>query len=428
MNNKGTQALFCSDVSVVKGVANDALLSVSTTDIEGVKKLGLPLNKILPPMVDLPWDRADQTFKRSGGGRNSLSYKLLTVALLILMPLQTFLSLFSVLSSKLGFHPVYRGEVINCIKNSDLVISHSDENFKETATSLPLNPYWAITWWSMMFFRTVDVMVARSFHKPVVMFPNSVGPFKTLIGRFLAKLSLNSCDYLLIRDPISYDIVHRLGVRSTKVLTYDTALLFDNADMFAHRLNVSSVPTVGVAAGVYSNSMSRHDVENYIQAHAQALDITIEKHGVKVAFIPHYISGFSGDDIDISKRILEKMKNQQSAQLIITENVGEFKTLLSEMSIVISSKMHPAILAVTSFVPVLSIVYDHKQSGFFQRLEMADYTLDIRNVCYDNLFLKIDQTWAQKNQLMKQLEAQIPIWQNSVRSLIQRTVRLYIKK
>jgi hypothetical protein len=52
MNNKGTQALFASDVSIIKEVDRDADVSVSTTDIDGVNKMKLPLNRVLSPRVD----------------------------------------------------------------------------------------------------------------------------------------------------------------------------------------------------------------------------------------------------------------------------------------------------------------------------------------------------------------------------------------
>lgn len=425
MNNKGTQALFASDVSVVKEVDKEADVSVSTTDISGVTKMKLPLSKVLSPMVDLPYDRADQTSKTLGFGRNSVKYKLLTLSLLVLMPIQTLLSFFSVLSCKVGLKPLYRGEVVEKIRASDIVISHSDESFKETASSLPLSPVWAVTWWSMLFSRMLEVMVARSFHKPVVLFPNSVGPFRTGIGRFMAKVSLNSFDYLLIRDPISYGIVEKMGLKSTRVLTYDTALLFDQQSSISPSLTLPSDLVIGVSAGVYSNSMSKHDVENYITAHAQALDAAIEKHGFTVAFLPHYISGFSGDDLEISKKISAQMKNKEHTNIIVTESAPEFKALLNRMNMVISSKMHPAILAVSGFVPVLSIVYDHKQTGFFQRLDMTHCTLDIKEVSTEHLISKIESTWSQQAQLTAALAKQIPLWQKNVRSVMKKVVSQY---
>ena len=423
MNNKGTQALFSSDVSVIREIASDASISVSTTDVEGVKKLGLPLTKVLPPMVDIPYDRADQISKSLGLGRSGFSYKWLSIAALLLMPIQTVLTLFSIMLGKMGVKSPYRGEVIDRVKTSNLVISHSDENFKETASSLPLNPYWTLTWWSMLVSRTLEIMVARSFGKPVIMFPNSVGPFRTWIGRFLSRLSLNSCEYVLIRDPISYTIVDKLGIHSPKILTYDTALLFNESGELTTR--DFHHPVIGVSPGVYSNSLSKSEVQKYIVGHARALDTAIEKYGFHVIFLPHYISGFSNDDVDFSKFIIEKMKNKPQTRMIITENVAEFKLLLDQMDMVISSKMHPAILAATGHVPVLCVVYDHKQTGFFQRLDMMDCTLDIHDVSYERLWSKINRAWIKRGGLRKSLSLQIPEWQRELRAVFKRVVTPY---
>jgi colanic acid/amylovoran biosynthesis protein len=423
MNNKGTQALLTSDVSVIFETVNTASISVSTTDIHGVKRLDLPLSRLLPPMVDIPYDKADQLSKRYGFTRKGLSYKIFTLALLFLMFVQIMLSLFSVVLSKIGFKAFYRNEVIDSIKNCDVVISHSDENFKETASLLPLNLYWIITWWSMLVSRTIDILVSRSFGKPVVMFPNSVGPFRTWIGRFLSRLSLNSCDYILIRDPISYKIVDEVGINTSKVLTYDTALLFNRSGK--EILSDLSKPVIGISPGIYGQSLSVAEVQNYITAHARALDEAIEKHGFSVVFLPHYISGFSHDDLDVSKSIVEKMRNKHLTKIIKTNSVAEFKHLLNRMDMVISSKMHPAILAVLGFVPVLCISYDHKQTSFFQRLNMNACIINIRDVSYERLLFKIDETWNQRKTLEKSLKRQIPQWQKDLKATIQKVISLY---
>ena len=423
MNNKGTQALICSDVSVLHKAFKGISITVSTTDIDGVEKLNLPVKRVSPPMVDIPYDKADQISKKLGFDRSSYFYKILTIALLVLIPVQISLALGSVVLTKIGFKRVYRKEVIESIKNSNVVISHSDENFKETASLLPLNFYWIVTWWSMLISRTLDIMVSRSLNRPVVMFPNSVGPFRTFIGRFLSRLSLNSCDYILIRDPVSYEIVDKVGIKTAKVLTYDTAILFDRPTKGS--LTDVSRPIVGVSPGIYGQSLSKAENKRYIEAHVRALDNAVEKYGISIVFLPHYISGFKHDDLDVSKSIIKKMKNKSHAQIIETDNVTDFCQLLNQMDMVISSKMHPAILAVIGFVPVLCISYDHKQTAFFQRLDMSECVLNIRDVSYERLSSKIDETWKNRLSLEKSLRSQIPTWQNNVKATIEKTVSHY---
>jgi polysaccharide pyruvyl transferase WcaK-like protein len=421
MNNKGTQALFKSDVQTLHEVVRGQVTAnVSTTDLDGVRKLNLPLKSILPSAVDIPYEKTDQMGKKFGFDRNGIKYKVFAVGMLFFMFLQTLFSISSVIATKAGLRALYRPEVFESIKESDLVISHSDESFKETASLLPLNIFWIITWWSMLWSRTFIVLVAKSFHKDVVLFPNSVGPFRTKVGEYLSKLSLLNCYRLLIRDPVSFDIVKSMGIKNPAVLTYDTAILFE-AKMHAVNLDISR-PVLGVSPGIYSHSLSKKGVENYVDGHAKALDYAISKYGFSVFFLPHYVSGFSNDDLEMCHLIRSRMKKKDSAKIIETESVDEFKLLLNQMDIVISSKMHPAILAASAFVPVLCVAYDHKQTAFFERLDMNQVILDISLVTDKSLISKIDYVFANKERLKMILSEKIPLWQKDVRESIKQAV------
>lgn len=424
MNNKGSRALFKSDIYAINDtVKNEVFISVSTTDIEGVKRLNLPLNAVLPPVVAIPYEKADQLAKKFGCGRESLRYKGFAVARLVYMFVEVLLSVFSIVFVKLGLKAFYRREVMEHVKDCDLVISHSDESFKESASLLPLNPYWVMTWWSMLIARTWEILVAKSFGKPVVMFPNSVGPFRTWIGRSLSRLSLGNCDHVLIRDSTSYEIVNKLGIRAFKSLTFDTALLFNPPHK--NVLDNFPRPLMGVSPGIYSHSLSREEVRNYIMAHVKALDAAIEKYGFVVVLLPHYVSGFEYDDLEVCKLILHKMKNKNRVKIVSASTVEEFKLFLNQMDMVISSKMHPAVLAASGFVPILCIAYDHKQTSFFERLNMIDCTLDIRSVSFESLLSKIDHVWNQNNRLKLLLKNQIPTWQKDIKKAIRRIIAPY---
>lgn len=403
MSNKGTQALLICDIRMIREVLGDPYISVSTTDVEGVRNLGLHLDAVLPSLVDIPYERMDKLAKTFHYGRNSLRYKVLSFAMLFGMLFQIALSIGSVVPAKLGLKTWYRKEVLDHLGKSNLVVSHSDESFKETASQLPLNPFWAVTWWSMLVSRTCEMLVAKSYGRPVVLFPNSIGPFRTYVGRELARLSLNSCNCVLIRDSVSYEIVGKLGVRAdiVRILTYDTALLF-RTDYVRNNLPFSQ-PVVGVCPGFYSLSLSKLDAQRYVVAHAGALDELVEKYGLSVVFLPHYVSGFENDDLEISRSIMSKMRHKDRIELITAETVDEFKFLLEQTDMIVSSKMHPAVLGVSGFVPVLCIAYDHKQTSFFERLGMKDCIVDIRQISQKKLASRMDYVWNQRKRLKDEL-------------------------
>ena len=73
----------------------------------------------------------------------------------------------------------------------------------------------------------------------------------------------------------------------------------------------------------------------------------------------------------------------------------------------------------------MCIAYDHKQTAFFQRLNMDDCTLNIRSVTYESLLSKMEKTWNQKEALHASLKLQIPQWQKNVRQVIKDIVTQY---
>jgi polysaccharide pyruvyl transferase WcaK-like protein len=97
------------------------------------------------------------------------------------------------------------------------------------------------------------------------------------------------------------------------------------------------------------------------------------------------------------------------------------------MDMILSSKMHPAVLGASAFVPILCIAYDHKQTGFFARLDMADCTLEIRSLSYKNLYQKIDHVWNNRNRISTSLEKTIPLWQEDVRDKIKQAMTPHVK-
>ena len=426
MNNKGTQALLCSDVSCLKELLkDDSSISVSTTDIEGVKRLGLPLNDVFSTLVDIPYERADSLAKKLGVSRSSVTYRVLALGALILMFFQTILTLVSIWLMELGLKGIYRNDVLRRIRSGNLVLSCSDENFKETASLLPLNIYWILTWWSMLFERTVEVMVARSFGRPVVMLPNSVGPFRTWVGRSLSGIALSSCSSIIVRDPISFEIVRSMGVKPRRFLTSDMALLFRPEARTVRE--IAGRPLIGVCAGVYSFSISMQQIKRYVVEHAEALDSVIEKYGFHVVFLPHYISGFAYDDFEISKLVLQNMRNKEHARILKIDDLGEFKLTLNQLDVLVSSKMHPAVLAVSGYVPSIAVVYDHKQTGFFKDLGMLDYTVRLQEASSKELVARIDKAWSQRERTRRMLSVRVPVLQEKIRKTVRTAIEPFVE-
>ncbi len=423
MSNKGTQALLKSDDYALREIISGPVsLSVSTTDIDGVKRLNLPEDTaILPTLIDLPYIVADNFAKKLSISRKSIKYKILSLYGLFLMFMQTALLVPSVVSVKLGLPSLYRNKVLKWMAHSDVVVSCSDENFKETASMLPLNIYWAITWWTMLFERMIEVSVATFLRKPIVMFPNSVGPFKTRIGLLISKLALNNFDAIIIRDSVSFNLLKKLGVVPKMTLTSDAALLFSADSTVPVKKFID--PSIGVSIGVYSQSLSEKDFENFLTANADALDRVVELYNLDVCFFPHFITGFENDDFEVSKIVISRMKNSRRARVFKIDSLDEFKLCLEQMELLLSSKMHPMVLATSGYVPTVSIAYDHKQTGFLRDLGLTECLIPLKDVDSKTIVAKVGMVIRDKEAIVALLKQKIPVLQSEVKCAMREALR-----
>jgi polysaccharide pyruvyl transferase WcaK-like protein len=424
LNNKGTQALLKSDVSLVKEIFSNAVFSVSTTDVEGVARFGC-FERVLSAFIDIPYEKADFYAKRLGFSRDSWRYKVFAFACLFWMFVELLMAAMSTVMIKIGLKPFYRAALLEEIKESDVVISYSDENFKEGATFLPSNVYWVLSWWSMLISRAWIVLAVKFLGKRLVMFPNSVGGFQTWVGRSIAKLALNKFDYILVREPCSLRTVTLLGVKVPVLMAADTTLLLKANK--SGNFSGFRRPLMSVSLGVYSHTLSEKGIKWFVNVCSRALDCAVEKYGFNVVFLPHYVCGFRFDDLEISKLIYGSMKFKDRARIMNPLTLEEYMALLSEADIVLSSKMHPAVLATASHVPTLCIVYDDKQAGFYEQLGLSDCTLPVTRLSSKSLLSTIDHVWSCRDNIKTVLNSRIPELKERIRLTVKMVLTQHVK-
>lgn len=424
VTNKGTHALLKSEISELKKMFSDAKISISTMDTETLKRIE-PTLPVYPPLIDIPYVRADLKAKAKGYGREPLKYKLDIVLHTFLMVLQFFLSMISIFLMKANLRGIYRSKTIEQFRDADIVISTSDESFKEGASNLPFNVTWMLTWWCMLFSRVWDLIVAKKmFRKPVIVFPSSAGPFRTFVGRLFGNIVFSNIDLLLLREKHSLKSLIDIKIRIPILITADTTLLF-NFDRTRFHENLQK-PVIGVSPGFYYRSLTRDKRQKYVSAHSRVLDYLVENYGFRVVFLPHNVTGFEYDDLKISEMILDGMRCKRKAKIICVETADEFKHFLGQLDVLLASKMHPAVLASTDYVPAVAVIYDHKQTGFFDQLGLVEYTIDINRVCYEELLFKLENILKHKEKIRKQLVSRVSCLQNDVRVKIREVILKFV--
>jgi polysaccharide pyruvyl transferase WcaK-like protein len=204
----------------------------------------------------------------------------------------------------------------------------------------------------------------------------------------------------------------------------DTALLFD-PEGYKGTLHLP-YKTIGVAAGFYYRSLAADKQLQYFLSHSRTLDRLIEKYGFNVVFLPHDVKGFEHDDFTVCDTIRKYMRRKDRVKIIRAKTVEEYICLLKQINLLLTSKMHPAVLASKNYIPMVTVSYDHKQVGFFKQIGLEKYLIDITRVSSKELLSLIELAWSEREKIQKRLQRKIPEMQEMVRTTIRKSLSINV--
>lgn len=292
-----------------------------------------------------------------------------------------------------GIKAVYRfniAEVKRVVKTCDLFISGGGSLLQDVTSTRSLLYY-------LMLMK-----IAKKYKRKVMVYANGVGPIDGRLNRLLTKNILEKVDLISLRDEESRDFIQELGVENRNVyVTADPvfsleAISKEEADSILSKENIPrDKPLVGIAIRDWKNN------ESLIDNMARASDYMVESYGVNIVLIPmHY-----PEDLEISKRLLARIKNNSSYVLKEKYNVDEVMGVINELEMILAMRLHSLIYAATQEVPMIGIVYDPKIIGFLNTIGVSNM-VDVENLVYEDIQANIDDVWKNKQGLRKGLNEQ----------------------
>jgi polysaccharide pyruvyl transferase WcaK-like protein len=406
--NKGDFAILKSEVSVLQKIYANAEISIFTLYPEELRRLE-PTLTVYPPLIDLKVRRHRAPLLFSP----------------IILILQLYLAITSIALAKAGLKSFYRPKVAKALIDADLIMSQGAQPFMADSvyhegTSLFLMG----ALYFNLFWGTFEILIAKKLLKtPFATFPQSVGPFRTFPAKLMAKLILRNLDAVLLRESSSLAHIKDLKVSTPTYLLADVAFLFESKPgpnnsgcKFGLRR-----PIVGVSPCM--EYIYGDEYKNYLLVHAKVLDFLVVQFGFSVVFLPHHIGRSArqaleqmDDDLISSEQIMLNMVHQEKARIISVENVEEYKCCLGLLDLLISTRMHPTILASLSFVPFVSIIHEHKQVGLLENLSLHNVGLSIHDLSYQALLTKVEFVWRNKEGIAAKLESRVPELQERTRN------------
>lgn len=220
-------------------------------------------------------------------------------------------------------------------------------------------------------------------NRPMVMAPQTIGPFKYTIWRILALQSIRRCAVVATRDNQSTQVLRAMGVRSPIVEASDIALRLPyeapvcRKDRVKVGINVSGLLMHGGYTG--ANMFGLKDdypslIRNLIR---QFLDLPDPPD---LHLVGHVIPRNRGGIEDDYQACLDLQKQfSQTTVAPAFRTPSEAKSYISGLDFFVGARMHACIAAFSSKVPVVPMAYSRKFSGLFGALgydEIVDCTAE----------------------------------------------------
>lgn len=303
--------------------------------------------------------------------------------------------------------------------DADLVLSCGGGNFY---AHRPLSPalIWAL--WSLDF--------ALALGKPVAMLPQSFGPVAGSAQQLLARWTFSRVHLIMVREPRASSFLREvLRAKTPIILLPDLAFGLSAGKLHEDTNSKTSRRQIGVTA--IDRGAQDPGFKGQMQYEAALMALLTRlanEENVEIhVFCQSFGPSLDQDDRPVALRLYQQLRRNgvDAALHLDFRSADEIEAAYSQLDMVIGTRMHTGIFALTSGVPVLLIGYQPKACGMMATLGLERYCCDIRDVDADVLFELACEILTREQELRTQIaerlaeiSSQANAWPEYIRGIL----------
>jgi len=216
-------------------------------------------------------------------------------------------------------------------------------------------------------------VIALARHRPLLLSPQTIGPFTRPFYKRLAKGVLEGANAVVVRDKQSLEALQTLAPKARALLSVDVAFALPYDDRSAERggprrrigVNVSGLLFHEAEVGTNRFGLS----VDYADLMRRFIAGLVAQPDAEVHLIAHVVSREVDPDDDgrLADRLHEEFP--QTVRVPNFDGPCEAKSYISSLDFLVAARMHACIAAFSSGVPVVPVAYSRKFSGLFGLLD-----------------------------------------------------------
>lgn len=280
-------------------------------------------------------------------------------------------------------------------------------------------------------FQTVTLPkeLALQRGRPLLLLPQTYGPFRDPALRRRAQHVLRSSSAAWARDVDSFDVLHdllgndfdatkhRLGVDVAFGLAAvrPAPSAADAVDADLSRL--SGRPLAGLnISGLLLNDPDAAERYGLTVDYRSLVDQLAERlvaAGAGVVLVPHVLGG--PDEVDgdeqVTRELAERLGRSHPGQVAVAPpslGAGERKWLISRVDWFCGTRMHATIAGLSSGVPTAAVAYSLKVRGVFASCAQESHVADARALTTGAAVDLLWESWSRRNATREHLAGALP--------------------
>jgi polysaccharide pyruvyl transferase WcaK-like protein len=211
---------------------------------------------------------------------------------------------------------------------------------------------------------------------PLLLSPQTIGPFTKPLHTALAKWSLQHSDPIVVRDVPSYELARRMAPKTKVVQSTDVAFALPFEDRSHERGGARirvGVNVSGLLFGDAEQGQNRFGLSfNYAELTRRFLTELVARPQVEIHLVAHATADYRADD---DGWVADQMAQEFPTAIRAPDFAGpsEAKSYISSLDFLTGARMHACIGAFSALTPVAPVAYSRKFRGVFGQLNYPWY-------------------------------------------------------
>jgi polysaccharide pyruvyl transferase WcaK-like protein len=290
-----------------------------------------------------------------------------------------------------------------------------------------------------LLYVSLPQFLVLALSKPLVLLPQTYGPFESRRSRILAGAILKRASRIFARDRTSLDVA--LGMLSTSATTaefsFDMGFALEPLPPPPSMLGpIASLdparPIVGlnVSGLLYMGGYSQDNMFGlkipYAQLLTEIVRSLVSGFDCQFLLIPHVFGDSPENDVSACRRFRGELSEDLRARVVLMDGVwdqSQIKYVIGKCHFFIGSRMHACIAALSQSVPAVGLAYSMKFEGVFRSVGVPQLVLDLARTSQGEVLAQISNLFRERAAIAANLSQSMPQVRATILDLVQDKLR-----